>query len=668
MKTPPFLNSAALLLWGWQTEFVLPAAVMVLVLESARFIKERWDFSESDFRRLSILCSIALVMAVIIALDKDTRHLILLVVQWLPMVLFPLMAAQQFSLGEKVHGASLLLVLRRRLSEETTKKLVVNISYPYFAICLVSAAGANVGRQWFYLAVVVMTAWALWPLRSRPYPIHLWIVLIVTCSVMGYAVHQGAYRLQRYGYLAYRFFTDDNNDPFKTNTAIGDVGVLKQSDRIVFRLMPGQGLRLPLLLREAAYTVFDGATWFATHSGFDPVRELADDTGTWYLFKAGQGIVPQTLQIAVTLKKGKNLLKLPGGTFRIDDLAIPELEMNPLGAVRTRNDAGFALFQATYDPGQTFNRPPGPTDLKIPEEEAPAIKQIASQLGLAAKKDRAAIDSVSSFFRSNFSYSIYLPARAGRQSALADFLLKSRTGHCEYFATATVLLLRAAGIPARYVSGYAASEYSEMEEMVVVRQRHAHAWAIAFVDGEWVQMDTTPPVWSAIEAARAPALSAVWDLFSFLRFKLSMWLLQSDDQKTAIYWIIPLVILFLVIGRRIFQKQLVKRADLKKETGRKKSPIRPESIEDLYAVEKWLLELGHERRPEETFQGWFGRLAVSAPEIVSFQTVQTLVPLHYRERFGQAPLNGAERQRLQEGVRTIVANALANGRDTPKVA
>src|SRR5207253_2703424 len=89
-------------------------------------------------------------------------------------------------------------------------------------------------------------------------------------------------------------------------------------------------------------------------------------------------------------------------------------------------------------------------------------------------------------------------------------------GHCEYFATATVLLLRQAGVPARYVVGYSAQEFSTLEGAFIVRNRHAHAWAQALVAGRWVVVDTTPSNWAEQEeqAARA-SFGAVMDVFSW---------------------------------------------------------------------------------------------------------------------------------------------------------
>ena len=58
--------------------------------------------------------------------------------------------------------------------------------------------------------------------------------------------------------------------------------------------------------------------------------------------------------------------------------------------------------------------------------------------------------------------------------------MKTKAGHCEYFATATVLLLREVGVRARYVTGYAVPESAREGDNYIIRERHAHAWALVY--------------------------------------------------------------------------------------------------------------------------------------------------------------------------------------------
>jgi len=95
-------------------------------------------------------------------------------------------------------------------------------------------------------------------------------------------------------------------------------------------------------------------------------------------------------------------------------------------------------------------------------------------------------------FHTGFSYRIGAPD-LDRQSALEEFLLEKREGHCERFASALALLLRGSGIPARVVIGYVATERNPFGDFYNVRARHAHAWTEAWFDGKgWITLDATP--------------------------------------------------------------------------------------------------------------------------------------------------------------------------------
>src|SRR5262249_20229839 len=67
-----------------------------------------------------------------------------------------------------------------------------------------------------------------------------------------------------------------------------------------------------------------------------------------------------------------------------------------------------------------------------------------------------------------------------------------RRGHCEYFASALALMLRAVEIPSRLVTGYKGAEPLASSGYYEVQQRHAHAWVEALVDGQWIVLDPTP--------------------------------------------------------------------------------------------------------------------------------------------------------------------------------
>ena len=87
----------------------------------------------------------------------------------------------------------------------------------------------------------------------------------------------------------------------------------------------------------------------------------------------------------------------------------------------------------------------------------------------------------------------YLPPGASAAARNLDEFFAGKPAHCEYFATALVVLLRCRGIPARAVSGYLSYEWDESERSLTLRRKHAHAWVEMLDPGRgWVTLDATP--------------------------------------------------------------------------------------------------------------------------------------------------------------------------------
>jgi hypothetical protein len=111
--------------------------------------------------------------------------------------------------------------------------------------------------------------------------------------------------------------------------------------------------------------------------------------------------------------------------------------------------------------------------------------------------------------------------RASGPDPLADFLFNVKSGHCEYFSTAMVVMLRTRGVAARVVNGFLPGEYNEAAGAFTVRQSDAHSWVEVYFPEtrSWVTFDPTPsagrtePVRSGIAAKLqkyAEALELIW--------------------------------------------------------------------------------------------------------------------------------------------------------------
>ena len=123
-----------------------------------------------------------------------------------------------------------------------------------------------------------------------------------------------------------------------------------------------------------------------------------------------------------------------------------------------------------------------------------------------------------------YGYTLDLSSRAPADP-LASFLFERRAGHCEYFATAMTVMLRALRIPARYVNGFLPGEYNDVGSDYIVRASDAHSWVeVYFPNYGWIPFDPTPP---AAERARGllSRLGLYWDWFELA---WSEWVINYD--------------------------------------------------------------------------------------------------------------------------------------------
>jgi transglutaminase-like putative cysteine protease len=124
----------------------------------------------------------------------------------------------------------------------------------------------------------------------------------------------------------------------------------------------------------------------------------------------------------------------------------------------------------------------------------PRTKQLAAELRARAGSDAAFVQAVLAKFRDEEYFYTLEPPRLAADS-VDDFLFNTRRGFCEHFASAFTMLARAAGIPARVVTGYQGGEFNPMGGYLIVRQSDAHAWSEVWLEGQgWTRVDPTGAV------------------------------------------------------------------------------------------------------------------------------------------------------------------------------
>jgi transglutaminase-like putative cysteine protease len=640
---PPLVTGAALVFWGWQSGNLLVGIAAALALEAPRWFSGKIDLGVAEHSTIADLCTIGFVLlAVIIGANRGVAHGVLQAFVWLPVVLSPIVAAQLVS-AERRLPLSALFRYMRRLKRENPAIVdpMVDITAVYVALVLVSAGVANQRGPGYYIGIVLGAACLLYVWRrglpGRPrFELALAGGMLAAAAGIGHVAHVGladAQALLVDWVMELNLIRTVDPDPYRVRTEIGSLGRLKKYDAIVLRVYAKENeIERVRLLHRGSYNTYVGRTWVARGALMANV-ESERDNETWILSDA---LPDWGVRMVTRFEHGRTLLALPAGTARIESFPANVMNRNALGSVHAVLAVDWAPYHAQVASGMPLYAPPTPEDLAVPVEEVPVFERIANELGLRGLPAAEAVKRVDRYF-SKFHYSTWRdkPVPAG-QTALGDFMDTTRAGHCEYFAAATALLLRAAGVPARYATGYAVVERSRIEDAYIVRTRHAHAWARAFVDGRWIEVDTTPATWAAEEEAEAPIWQGLMDLLRYAGFQWS----QRGEFRAGDgwYWVLAVLAVFLAFsvlrGRKVVRDA---------QSGGAARLRYPGEDSEFYAVER---SLGA-RDSTETQAAWFYRVTKSLSE-EKRDGVYTALRLHQRYRFDPDGLRPSERDELRD--------------------
>jgi transglutaminase-like putative cysteine protease len=653
MTMAPLLLAAAVLFWGWQTGAWAVALPVAILFAAARILPLRWDFSHAQLCRVADFCTVLILLLTgYLLIAYGNPRGIILVFQWLPVAMLPLALAHAYGTPRALDLSVLFWNLRRHPAETP---VLFDPSFPYFAIWVLAASAANVRGEAFYLGVALLVAWPMALARPRSFSLARWSVALMLALALGYG---GQYALRESQLWLEGAVPDwmtgsgSRTDPYRSMTDIGHIGELKQSDAIVLRVTRPGGGDPPRLLHRASYNTYAAGSWIAQGAPFASVPPPGRGAD-WVLApgsKPSDRILVHDFSPQVS-----PVLSLPSGTVAVEGLAARRFTRNRLGAVQVERDPGYFSYVAAFTPGVSSEAPPRPEDLRLSHGEREHFAQLAREIGLRELSPQAAIERMRRHFQDNFQYATFQARAAREPSPMVDFMRRTRAGHCEYFASATVLLLRAAGLPARYATGFAVQEYSDLESAWIVRQRHAHAWARVHVDGAWTDVDTTPPQWFVVEAGAAPAWAGVSDLWSWLRFRAAQTWSRSDEYlypATALI-VLPFV---LWLAWRLYRTRT-------REHGATTAGSRgewPGMDSELYLIEQHLNTAGWGRRQHETVTDWVHRLRAELP--LDAGSLLEIAELHCRYRFDPAGLSPAERTRLGEAVRAWLAHGIPNAR------
>lgn len=267
---------------------------------------------------------------------------------------------------------------------------------------------------------------------------------------------------------------------FREAVAFHQFGQIKTSRRPMLRVRFLQNQEVnPSWLRFAGATLsyYRGGRWLEAKQSLKK-KTIPEGLGV--------GVLAQ-----VTLEQASDRLFVPPGTTGLLPPSGLEPWVDGAEAFRIPREIEPPLsFRVSFAPEKVFTSPPGDEDLLVSIHRPPLL-QLALEATEGAGSDWERAKALETFLQKHYKYStsINTPLRA---DPVEWFLWTSKEGHCEFFASSMVLLLRVLGIPARLQTGFAGGQQLGHGEYLL-RDANAHAWVLAFVNERWEVFDPTPP-------------------------------------------------------------------------------------------------------------------------------------------------------------------------------
>ncbi|HST24062.1 MAG TPA: DUF3488 and transglutaminase-like domain-containing protein [Blastocatellia bacterium] len=320
-----------------------------------------------------------------------------------------------------------------------------------------------------------------------------------------------------------RGFGDTPATGFSDKVELGQVARIKKSQQVVMRVelnpMPNRYLRW----RGIALEKYNGSMWSVSDS--EPVNRLkpqiqdrnssgdnsANDSrfDRRYIFTDSARQPEQSRPVVVEQK----IILEPLDTPNLFAARRPIKVVGPLPSIskdeytdaltanRLRGRTAYSVWSDIAVPSEQDLKADLPAlssetikllNLQLPKID-PRIRELAHEITRNAPTAYDKAKEIENFLKTKFGYTLNL--KINSSDPLAEFLFDVREGHCEYFATAMVVMLRTLKIPARIVNGFQMGEYNDINRLFIVRESDAHSWVEVYFPrtNSWIEFDPTPP-------------------------------------------------------------------------------------------------------------------------------------------------------------------------------
>jgi len=342
------------------------------------------------------------------------------------------------------------------------------------------------------------------------------------------------------GYLSALASRSELSTGFSEEVRLGEIGKIQQSSAIVMHVTFAPGTKVPsdLRWRGVALTDFDGRRWTGPRDG--GVTEMNQNgtistTPNMSRLHVAKGlrisykvslepfgsrvffVLPEALLIsgryqALQIDATGSIFNTDSTQAITDYSVLSELPSRTPPAVQAAGNAGV-----------------GPTIYQqMPDNLDPRIAELADQVSRNENTPFQKAIAIEKYLATNYGYTLQQPSVAP-PDPIANFLFVRKQGHCEYFASAMVLMLRTIGISSRVVNGFHGGQYNDVTGSYIVRASDAHSWVEAYFSGYgWYTLDPTPS-----SPAAPPAWSRLYLYLDAMREFWHNWVVNYDTGRQS---------------------------------------------------------------------------------------------------------------------------------------
>jgi transglutaminase-like putative cysteine protease len=325
---------------------------------------------------------------------------------------------------------------------------------------------------------------------------------------------------------------------FSDGVTLDTIGTIRTSREVAMRLRydgpppPGHEMRY----KGGSYDTYRDGGWRAER-GIRPSRGH-----TWgSTVRLSSSRASQWVEVFLRPVTGRALMVPVDGVVVQEDQPGVALYVDGAGVVRRIGRASGPMeYRVGLGEGRVAQEAPVPAGLlrataeaatEVPEatldtsEVSPRVAALAAEVaGDGPPREQAR--RIERHLMSEYEYSLEFLGRPPEGDPVEAFLFERHSGHCEYFASAMVLMLRSRGIAAKLATGFLGADYNPLEDYYVVRQSNAHAWVEAYLpEAGWTVFDPTPPAGRPVSSRSGfgTVLGQAWDylLFRWDRYVLT---------------------------------------------------------------------------------------------------------------------------------------------------